>query len=175
MAWNQQLIEWHAAVAGDDDDDDHHHRHHHGKNSLARTGHRGSFIAANNVYDAEYIQHFTGIPAHYMPSYCDVGVVYTGPSSSSDRRVLLAMPQAVENVLLPLIEAAAHKSSSSAKFVHVRRLYPRFAARRFPHRLFVTFCAGIRTSSCATILPSCTCRIKCRSCPYWSSIAWAFP
>lgn len=111
--WNRQLSAWH------EDDDA----------SVTRPGQaarRGNLIAANNVYDAEYLQHFTGISALYMPSYCDVGVVYTGPSPSSDRTILLAMPQAVENALLPLIEAAARSLSSSARFVHVRRLYPRY-------------------------------------------------
>jgi hypothetical protein len=108
--WNRRLAAWH------EDDDGRSPR-------LQRVGH---VIAANNAYDAAYIQHFTGIAAQYMPSYCDVGVVYTGPTSVSDPRVLLAMPQAVENALLPLIEAAARKSGSSAQFVHVRRLYPRY-------------------------------------------------
>jgi hypothetical protein len=119
LKWNQQLTKWHAAADG----------HDHGDGNTAPPAHtvrRNNVIAANNVYDAEYIQHFTGIAAHYMPSYCDVGVVYTGPSSSSDRTVLLAMPQAVENALLPLIEAAARRSSSNTRFVHVRRLYPRY-------------------------------------------------
>ncbi len=117
--WNDQLATWHTDAVENDVDGSNHVR-------PERWGRRSNLIAANNVYDAEYIQHFTGIAARYMPSYCDVGVVYSGPSSTSDRRLLLAMPQAVENALLPLIEAAARKSASNVQFVHVRRLYPRY-------------------------------------------------
>jgi hypothetical protein len=120
--WNRQLAQWQASSEAGDSD----HRTRSNSAQRADRGLIGSMIAANNAYDAEYIQHFTGVSAVYMPSYCDVGVVYTGPSSQSDRRVLLAMPQAVENALLPLIEAAARKLGSNSQFVHMRRLYPRY-------------------------------------------------
>ncbi len=77
VEWNHQLIKWHVAASAADADGDGGDA---GKDGGSRAGHRGTFIAANNVYDAEYIQHFTGIPARYMPSYCDVGVVYVPPS-----------------------------------------------------------------------------------------------
>jgi len=37
----------------------------------------GAIVAANNLYDVEYIKYFTGIEPEYLPSWCDQNVLYS--------------------------------------------------------------------------------------------------
>jgi len=40
----------------------------------------GNVIASNNMYDAKYIEYFTGIKAQYLPSWCGSKNIYYKPS-----------------------------------------------------------------------------------------------
>ena len=40
------------------------------QNLKVLAGRKGNFVAANNVYDAKYIEYFTGIKPLYIPSWC---------------------------------------------------------------------------------------------------------
>ena len=112
-AWNKKVQRWAEG----------------GRPSREEMGHGGGggmrhVIAANNLYDARYIRHFSGVAAHPVPNYCDKGQSY-GPGRPE---VLLSMAQHVEIALLPALEQAvrARRLERDVSFAHIRRLYPRY-------------------------------------------------
>jgi len=87
-------------------------------------GDRRHVISANNLYDARYIRHFTGVPAQAIANYCDKGQSYRPVR----RQILLSMAQHVENALWPLLQQAvrARGAEGLVEFAHIRRLYRRY-------------------------------------------------
>jgi len=83
-------------------------------------------IAANNDYDSAYLHHFTGVPTASIPSVSWAGPIY----APSRPEILLSMPQAVENAILPaIVEAATDLGRTGLRFSHIRRLYKRSLTR----------------------------------------------
>jgi hypothetical protein len=86
-------------------------------------------VAANNAYDAAYIQHFTGIKVQILPSQCG----YTGVTYAPSRSEILVGPgrsnedspgQAVHDHLVKSLIDTATQLGSELEFHPVRELYP---------------------------------------------------
>jgi len=77
----------------------------------------GNVIGANNLYDAKYIEYFTGITPIVLPSFSPVTSVY----DPRDKSVLVAeMHSPSASLLMGLLTAA------SSRIVPLRKKYPRY-------------------------------------------------
>ena len=85
-----------------------------------------NIIAANNLYDAEYIRYFTGIQVTILPSYCH----YTDVQYNPSREQFLLSPIHAKNFetifLENLREISSKFPSKSPQIVPLRKLYKNY-------------------------------------------------
>jgi hypothetical protein len=80
-------------------------------------------VAANNLYDAEYIRYFTGIKTIVLPSLCD----YTKASYvPSDRTDFLIAPIHASHFIpqfMSMLNGSLERMKTSVSVVHLRKVY----------------------------------------------------
>jgi hypothetical protein len=80
-----------------------------------------NLVAANSVYDAEYLRYFTGVNATYVPSLCDdVRARYTGTNP-----VVLLAHSHVEGSGLAWNVAVRALANRTITFAGINNVYPR--------------------------------------------------
>jgi hypothetical protein len=84
-----------------------------------------NIIAANNLYDAEYVRYFTGIRPRVLPSYCG----YMSHSYKPTRRAFILAP--IHNARFAKLFNKWHKKSCrkincTARLFPLRSRYPRY-------------------------------------------------
>lgn len=89
--------------------------------------HPKNIIAANNLYDAHYIEYFTGIPTRVLPSYCD----YTNATySGEDPRFLVSAGRGHRSphfqFFFENLKATCLERNCSLEMHHIRGIYPKF-------------------------------------------------
>lgn len=95
----------------------------------------GNVIAANNMYDAAYIKHFTGLDAAYLPSWCgDLGVKYSptretilvGPYRDNLGKPHRSEADAWQHPIMRSLTEANKKSGSKFSFARLGEMYDEY-------------------------------------------------
>jgi hypothetical protein len=92
-----------------------------------------NLIAANNLYDAEYIRYFTGIHVTVLPSYCG----YTQCEYNSTRHEFLLAPihaKQFELIFMKSLERSLYEQrSTNIRIVPIRQIYYNYQYEDLAH------------------------------------------
>lgn len=92
------------------------------ENLIQISRHPRNVIAANNLYDAEYIRYFTGINATVLPSFCN----YTNSNYQPKRSEFLLGPiheQKFDLIFQEMLQQSLERSANIIEISPIRKIY----------------------------------------------------
>jgi len=82
-----------------------------------------NIVAANNLYDAEYIRYFTGIKPIVLPSLCDYTAVSYAPKTEKPFLIAAIYVKEFRSEFISNLTNSLQRSNSSATVGYLREVY----------------------------------------------------